>query len=305
MTKQRITKTGLDYFPIDVDWLSDPKLRQLQARFGTRGVGILVRLLCDLYRNGYCLAWDKASVEGFCWDAREDVETVSGVVELLLSSGFFDRSLAESGTPVLTSAGIQRRYLNVTSRRVNRSIPIHLDLNVGRPHSKSSDFTAEREQAESTMSTLCEQSADMMSTVSEQAADILSRKGAKGKESKGKESKGKESKEYEARFPESLDTPEHRAAFAEWLAYKRQRRETLLPVSQDKQLQSWASKPDRFIGAIQLSIAQGWAGIFEGRQSQKNATAANVGVSAREQRSFAVVSLFDEQEKAIEVEVQR
>lgn len=228
MARKTLTKTGLDYFPLDVDVLQDPKLQRLIVKHGSRGIGILVRLLCGLYRHGYCLPWGEDAAESFAWESREPVDTVRDVVEVLVSQGFFDRRLASGQTPVLTSAGIQRRYLNVTSRRVNRSIPVHLDLLLGETE------TEDRRQYVGSMSADCSQyvgkmSAECMQTVSSlpqdvcrsssgsipsqknieassaltkasddsmsaecmQDADSLSQKGAKGKESKGKESKEK------------------------------------------------------------------------------------------------------------------
>lgn len=325
MTTKRMTKTGLDYFPIDVDLLLDPKLRALQAKHGNRGVGILIRLLCNLYRNGYCLPWDAESIEGFSWDARETVDEVRSVVETLLSSGFFDRCLAEGGTPVLTSAGIQKRYLNVTSRRLNRSIPVHLDLLLGgRTEMTEGELATFLQHDVDTMQTRCKHDVDIERTDKSQTtascdhdvsrlhtfkgqlsafSDKMPRKSPKGKERKVKESKEKERKEDLPVFPSSLDTAEHRAAFSEWLDYKRQRRETLLPVSQEKLLTRWASKPDQFVQAVQVSIASGWQGIFEDRESGKSATASIVGVSAREQRMLSLSKSYSsDEDQAIEVE---
>lgn len=338
--KMKLTKTGLDYFPIDVDWLSDPKLSRLLARHGSRGVGILIRLLCNLYRSGYCLPWDKDAVEGFSWETRESTDVVREVVDILLSSGFFDRRLAQSSTPVLTSAGIQRRYLNVTSRRVNRAIPAHLDLLLGeREDSLENDLRASCMQTADSMSTVCQHDVDSMSAVCKQPVDSMSQDVYRGKKQvdlsfgkvesslvvekasvdsmsagcqqdgdslsrkasqrKGKEREGKENKEKEElTFPSSLDTPEHREAFEDWLDYKRKRKASLIVKSQNQLLRQWAEKPDRFIGAIRHSIANGYQGVFEPKEDPNRAAETRVGLSKKEERALAVVRSF----KAAEVQ---
>jgi hypothetical protein len=50
------TKTGLDFFPVAVDWLEDNKLTMLFAEHGHYGVGILIRLLGEVYKSGYFLS---------------------------------------------------------------------------------------------------------------------------------------------------------------------------------------------------------------------------------------------------------
>ena len=55
----RPIKDGIDYFPLDVDFFQDDKIRLLKAEFGAKGITILVALLCDIYRtNGYYKVWD-------------------------------------------------------------------------------------------------------------------------------------------------------------------------------------------------------------------------------------------------------
>lgn len=58
----RPTKDGIDYFPLDVDFLQDDKIRLIKAEFGSKGILIVISLLCDIYRTtGYYKVWDKDS----------------------------------------------------------------------------------------------------------------------------------------------------------------------------------------------------------------------------------------------------
>ena len=112
----RPQKVGLLYFPLDVDIFEDPKVEKVTSRFGPVGDGILVRLLCRIYREGYCTAFDEDVARSIALKVgdRELYATVMGVVEKLLQAGFFDEGMyREFG--ILTSRGIQRRYERVCS----------------------------------------------------------------------------------------------------------------------------------------------------------------------------------------------
>ena len=67
-------------------------------------------------------------------------------------------------------------------------------------------------------------------------------------------------------LPPSLDTPEFRAAWDEWKTYKREGRAKLTESTKAKQLKKLAGwGTARGIAAIELSIASGWKGLFEGK----------------------------------------
>ena len=55
----RPQKEGLDYFPLDVDFFSNRKIKALMGRFGAQGVTYYLYLLCEIYReHGYYLQTD-------------------------------------------------------------------------------------------------------------------------------------------------------------------------------------------------------------------------------------------------------
>ena len=47
----RPRKRGLEYFPFDVDFFSDKKIKVLKGRFGADGVMIYIYLLCEVYKE--------------------------------------------------------------------------------------------------------------------------------------------------------------------------------------------------------------------------------------------------------------
>ena len=65
-------------------------------------------------------------------------------------------------------------------------------------------------------------------------------------------------------IPTELDTPRFHAAWAEWLAFRREEKFTIKPQAikaQLTKLKPWG--PDGAIKAITASMAGGWKGLFE------------------------------------------
>ena len=116
----RPKKTGLGYFPLDVDFFDDDKIQLVEAKFGIKGSVVAMRLLCKVYKNGYfykfgedeCLLLGKQIGDGMT------AETVSEIVAELVRREFFDGGVYEK-YGILTSRGIQRRYVEIVNR--NRS----------------------------------------------------------------------------------------------------------------------------------------------------------------------------------------
>ncbi len=115
----RPIKDGVDYFPVDVDFFRDDKVRMLRSEFGAKGIYLLMYLLCELYRsNGYYMAWD----DDKCYLVSDGAGCgcdVGFVREFVL--GCLRRSVFDDGVykqfQVLTSAGIQRRFVKASESR--------------------------------------------------------------------------------------------------------------------------------------------------------------------------------------------
>lgn len=113
----RPTKKGLDYFPLDVDFLSDLKVRRIIKACGKEAVHILVDLLANIYRDeGYYVLWD----DDLAFLVADEVGTKEGTVEELVKKSvqvnFFDRDIFDKYS-ILTSKGIQNRYILATKER--------------------------------------------------------------------------------------------------------------------------------------------------------------------------------------------
>ncbi len=115
----RPIKDGVDYFPMNTDFYNDDKVRLLRAEFGAKGMYILSFLLCEVYRtNGYFIKWDKNK----CFLVSDGAgcgcspEYISEFISGCLRCSFFDERVFNV-FGVLTSAGIQRRYIRMFNSR--------------------------------------------------------------------------------------------------------------------------------------------------------------------------------------------
>lgn len=120
----RQPKKGLAYFPKDVDYYDDDKIMDLLMEYGPLGQTIYDVILCYVYKNGYYLELplDKLAtlivrIVGNRWIKEKNL--VLQVIHYCADIGLFDKDLLSQN--VITSAGIQHRYSEVTVRnKVNK-----------------------------------------------------------------------------------------------------------------------------------------------------------------------------------------
>ncbi len=113
----RPTKTGLEYFPLDVDMDQDDKLFFIEAKHGLIGFAVVVRLLMLIYKDGYYKQYTKDK-EAFMLAKRLSVEVnvLNNIVNDCINEDIFNKKLFEQ-YGILTSRGIQKRYLEACARR--------------------------------------------------------------------------------------------------------------------------------------------------------------------------------------------
>ena len=113
----RPTKPGLDYYPMDVGFLRDKKIRLLWSEFGASSVLFVLYVLGKAYEgDGYFLTWDKDECL-LAADALQKPPTyIKEVLQGCLSRSIFDKWVFQTFN-VLTSAGIQRRYIRGCEKR--------------------------------------------------------------------------------------------------------------------------------------------------------------------------------------------
>lgn len=104
-------KKHLDYFPLDVHL--DEKFELLEAEYGLKGFGVIIKLYQRIYGNeGYYCKWDEEVALLFSKSINEGCSAVSEIVKTAVKRGLFNERLFKQ-YGILTSSGIQMRYLNV------------------------------------------------------------------------------------------------------------------------------------------------------------------------------------------------
>lgn len=125
----RIKKRGLDYFPLDTDFITHRTVRRLMKREGDGAVGILVWLFSCIYADkGYYLEVDDVLLEDIAADFYGFTdEDVRRVVEAAVDCGIFDAGLYER-RHILTSAHIQQQFAFVKKKARESLIDPDLSL---------------------------------------------------------------------------------------------------------------------------------------------------------------------------------
>lgn len=120
------TKTGFSFYAIDTDRYQDRKIKRLKKSFGCNGIAVYDYLLCEVYRDKGCYMEFDTNI---LFDVAEyfdiDEKTVADIVEHCGDIGLFNKKMLEKG--VITSASIQRRYMEMCSKSRRKSLAIPED----------------------------------------------------------------------------------------------------------------------------------------------------------------------------------
>ncbi len=125
----RPLKKGLAYFPMDTDLVGDRKIQRLLLQYQSEGLAVFVTVLCEIYRSHgyYQPLYDEFYFDiGFSLHIPE--KRVKEIILYSVKIRLFDaKSLKNS--KILTSNGIQRRYLEVCKRNKNQIDTTYLTVN--------------------------------------------------------------------------------------------------------------------------------------------------------------------------------
>ena len=112
----RPNKQGLDYFPLDVGIFENDKMLAISGEFSVKGEIIVLRLLCEIYRNGYFVEFSELLKNKLARLGGLSGGLVDEVVRKLVKYEFFD-GFVFSEYNILTSKNIQKVYLEASKRR--------------------------------------------------------------------------------------------------------------------------------------------------------------------------------------------
>ena len=114
----RPLKAGLDYFELDCHM--EDKVGLIQAEFGLKGFAVVVKLYQKIYGGfGYYCEWSEDSLLLFLSEnglSSDSANLIKEIVSACIKRGIFSEELFKK-FGILTSSGVQKRYLNATSRR--------------------------------------------------------------------------------------------------------------------------------------------------------------------------------------------
>ncbi len=113
----RMTRAGVDYFPLDC--VLDDKFQLIEAEYGLKGFSVVVKLFQRIYggEGYYCEFSDDVALL-FSKRLGEGRSVVSEIVSAAINRKIFDSDLYQKYR-ILTSRGIQKRYLEIVQRRKN------------------------------------------------------------------------------------------------------------------------------------------------------------------------------------------
>lgn len=125
----RIKKRGLDYFPIDIDFMQNRLVRRIMKREGEGSLATLFDALSCIYGGeGYYVRADELFYEDISTSLyNQTASDVKRILALAAEYGIFHPGLfSEFG--ILTSSEIQKQYLFSTKRRKSSAIEERYNL---------------------------------------------------------------------------------------------------------------------------------------------------------------------------------
>lgn len=113
---------GIEYYPLDVDFLNDLKIKKIMKSCGPNSIAIIILLLGNIYGDeGYFMKWD----EDVCFLVADAVGAkevyVKEVLKKCLQVDLFSSLLFEK-YKIITSKGIQKRFFEITKRRKRENL---------------------------------------------------------------------------------------------------------------------------------------------------------------------------------------
>ena len=124
----RPTAKGVEYFPLNVNFINDLKVRKLLLSCGAESIAVLIYLLSTIYKDeGYFVEVHEDEIDLIALDVNVTPEFVLEVINKACEVRFFDVNLYKNFN-ILTSKGIQERYLKITERRKNSVVITQFNL---------------------------------------------------------------------------------------------------------------------------------------------------------------------------------
>lgn len=233
----RMTKQGIDYFSLDVQF--DDKLELYLLEHESNGLAVFIVLLQLIYSNeGYYTTNGKDLALLIKKRINLDIDIITSCINAMISREIFDKDLYKKYN-ILTSRGIQKRFFDAAKRkkevRVIREylltdINVYTNLISVNINNKNVSNNATKEEEE--------------------------------EEEEEKEDKKATKDEYE--FPLEITSKYGlKDKYIEWLSHRKEMKfKKLTQKGVNSQIKFLLKQPDP-IGVIDQSIMNGYQGLFE------------------------------------------
>lgn len=116
----RPNKTGLSYFPMDIDLFQDIRIRKLIKYQGGKAVTVYALLLCLIYQRGYYMRWDEELPFIISEQTGFEEAYILEVIRSCMALGLLSKELYDNER-IITSKGIQKRYQSICKLLKRRS----------------------------------------------------------------------------------------------------------------------------------------------------------------------------------------
>lgn len=123
----RPNKIGLDYFPFEVTYFNDLKVRKLIKYQGGKSIAVHAHLLCSIYANGYYLKWDNELPFIISEDTGYEQGFINEVIKCCFDVELFHKPTFEKFR-VFTSKGIQDRFSKICRDAKRKFVITEFDL---------------------------------------------------------------------------------------------------------------------------------------------------------------------------------
>ena len=104
-----------------MDVTTDDKFELIEAKYGIMGFGIVIKLYQKIYKNGYYLEWNEEKLLLFKKQVNVNSEDIENIINDCIRYNIFDENLYKKYN-ILTSTGIQKRYLKAIERKIVRKL---------------------------------------------------------------------------------------------------------------------------------------------------------------------------------------
>lgn len=253
----RPKEVRLKYFPLDVNFFSNRKIKILKSRYGADGIAVYLYILCEIYRDeGYYLEKN----EDFIYITADDLNMSVDKIEQILKF-LFERSLLVEmkvdkssklfkSDAIITARSIQSQYQECT-KSWRRDVEVIGDL-----------WFLEEEETDGHIKVTKKQINTVKTGINTVKTNVNT---VETQQTKRKEIKQKEKKvnETTSTLTAYYDNPKLNEVFCEFLNMRKAKKVQNTQRSIDMLKKKIKDLPDDLkITTIEESIMNGWRGLF-------------------------------------------